>query len=150
MEPITKMERDEKNCPEVLGVPVEPVLDLHTYDPRELKPLLDDYLSEAQAQGFETVRIIHGKGRGVLRRRVRALLSRHPLVFAFYDASPASGSWGATVVHLSSRKGGQENVVTLNTVNTKPNLAPPLRLKHLGIGLLLGILIGAILLWMTH
>lgn len=144
------MEHDEKHSPEVLAVPVEPVLDLHTYDPRELKPLLDDYLREAQARGFETVRIIHGKGRGVLRRRVRALLSRHPLVSAFYDASPSLGFWGATVVHLSSRKGGQENVVTANTVNTKPNLAPPPHLRHLGIGLLVGILLGAIVLWMTR
>lgn len=85
---------------EPIVVPIEDVLDLHTFHPRELPDLLDDYLEACAAKGFAQVRIVHGKGHGVLKRRVRSLLERHPRVAACGDAPPEAGGWGATLVHL--------------------------------------------------
>lgn len=145
-----KTSKHDHDPPGVVTVPVEEVLDLHTYDPRELEPLLDDYLSEAHARGLKSVRIIHGKGRGVLRRRVRSLLWRHPLVSAFHDATPASGSWGATVVHLSPGKDDRGNIDTTGSAPPEPDRRPALLWSRLGVGLLLGIAIGGVLLWMIR
>jgi hypothetical protein len=75
------------------------VLDLHTFRPSDVKDLVPDYLDEAAARGFTTVRIIHGKGTGTLRTLVHALLARHPLVASFSLATDRSG-WGATLVTL--------------------------------------------------
>jgi DNA-nicking Smr family endonuclease len=80
--------------------PLEDVLDLHTFQPRDLAPLLDDYLCACVRAGIPAVRIVHGKGRGILRRRVQQLLRRHPRVVAFQPAPPEAGGWGATLVRL--------------------------------------------------
>jgi len=77
-------------------------LDLHTFSPREVAPLLGDFLDLCEQAGITRARIIHGKGTGVLRRRVRALLTRDPRVMCFRDAPPEAGGWGATVVELRS------------------------------------------------
>ncbi|MBZ4660789.1 MAG: hypothetical protein JG766_2712 [Desulfacinum sp.] len=84
----------------ILHLPMDGTLDLHTFRPEEAADLVRDYLEEAAAKGLRQVTIIHGKGRGVLRRRVRSLLAKHPLVAGFRDADPAAGAWGATVVRL--------------------------------------------------
>ena len=73
-------------------------LDLHTFRPSDVGDLVPDYLEEAAARGFREVRIIHGKGTGVLRTRVHAILERHPLVESFRLAD--RGGWGATIVVL--------------------------------------------------
>jgi len=57
-------------------------------------------LKEAAARGFREVRLIHGRGIGVQRASVQALLAGHPLVERFFDAPPARGGWGATIVVL--------------------------------------------------
>jgi len=75
-------------------------LDLHTFHPSELPPLLRDYIEACHAKGILSLRIIHGKGRGVLRERVHAQLKKHPLVKGFRLAPPESGGWGATLVEL--------------------------------------------------
>ncbi len=62
--------------------------------------MVEEYLDQAAARGFVEVRLIHGRGRGVQRRIVRAVLARHPRVAAFHDAGPERGGWGATVVRL--------------------------------------------------
>lgn len=85
----------------VIHIPIDGVLDLHTFDPKELPSLIDDYLEACIEKGIHEVRIIHGKGKGVLRRRVQALLERHRLVSDFKLDSGPSG-WGTTVVHLKS------------------------------------------------
>lgn len=78
-------------------------LDLHTFQPRECADLVDEYLLAAQGAGFPTVRIIHGKGKGTLRRTVHAVLDRHPAVRAYKLGDQRSGSWGATLVELQRR-----------------------------------------------
>ncbi|MBR9981873.1 MAG: Smr/MutS family protein [Desulfatitalea sp.] len=85
-------------------MPIDGVLDLHTFNPKELPDLLDDYLAACHEKGIFTVRVIHGKGTGMQKARVRSLLEKHPLVSAFKDAPPAAGGWGATVVALISDK----------------------------------------------
>lgn len=91
---------EDDNTP--IEIPIDGVLDLHTFAPRELPDLLDDYLTACHDKGIASVRIIHGKGTGVLRARVHSLLARHPLVAGFKAASEAAGGWGATVALLKS------------------------------------------------
>ena len=81
-------------------LPLDGVLDLHTFDPRELGDLLPAWLDESHAAGLRELRVIHGKGTGALRRSVEAILGRHPRVLAFRPAGEAAGGWGATVVTL--------------------------------------------------
>lgn len=85
---------------EPIIVPIEDSLDLHTFRPGEVRELLDDYLTAASEKGFREVRIIHGKGTGQLKQRVRSILERHPLVASFKQAEGSRGGWGATVVTL--------------------------------------------------
>lgn len=84
---------------DLFELPIDGELDLHTFSPREVAPLLDDYIEACLARGIREIRIIHGKGRGDLRRRVHALLSRHPCVSCFALDSGPSG-WGATCAAL--------------------------------------------------
>ena len=81
-------------------LPIDGVLDLHTFQPREIKDLVPDYLAECQRRGILRVRIIHGKGIGNLRRTVHAILEKHPEVAEFHLANEHFGGWGATIVHL--------------------------------------------------
>ena len=87
--------------PDPVEIEITDVFDLHTVPPREVKRVVEAYLEEARRLGFRSVRIIHGKGRGVQRETVRAVLSRTPFVIEWTDAPPAAGGWGATVAHLS-------------------------------------------------
>jgi len=85
---------------EPVKFPIEDCLDLHTFLPRDIPDLLEDYLAECLKAGLYSVRIIHGKGKGVQKRRVQGLLRDNPLVSAFKDAPPEAGGWGATLVEL--------------------------------------------------
>jgi DNA-nicking Smr family endonuclease len=83
-----------------VGVPIEDALDLHAFAPRDIPSVVDEYLRAAARRGFAEVRLIHGRGRGVQRAAVQALLERHPMVLQFFDAPPERGGWGATVAVL--------------------------------------------------
>lgn len=85
-------------------VPIDGTLDLHTFVPREVPSLVREYIGAAQEAGILELRIIHGKGRGVLRRTVHALLARDPRVLA-YHLDPGPSGWGATLVRLHPPKG---------------------------------------------
>ncbi len=87
---------------EGVPIPIEDWIDLHTFSPKEIPSLLEDYLLECQKKGFKEVRIIHGKGKGVQLRIVHSFLERSPLVESYRTAPPESGSWGATIVSLRS------------------------------------------------
>lgn len=91
----------ESPFPEPVILPLEDVLDLHPFSPKEIRNVVEDYLTECCTAGCTTVRLIHGKGIGVQRERIRALLARLPYVRSFYDAPPEAGGWGATIVELT-------------------------------------------------
>ena len=81
-------------------IPIDDALDLHTFAPRDIPAVVEEYLWEAAERGFREVRIIHGKGIGVQRRIVAGVLARHPAVAAYRDAPAERGHWGATIVEL--------------------------------------------------
>jgi DNA-nicking Smr family endonuclease len=85
---------------EPLELPIDGVLDLHTFRPRDVPDLVNDYLDACRTRGILRVRIIHGKGIGALRNTVHAALTRRADVREFHLASEAFGGWGATIVHL--------------------------------------------------
>lgn len=80
-------------------IPIEHTLDLHAFAPRDIPSVVDDYLTAAHDAGLTEVRLIHGRGKGIQRGIVQAVLERHPLVREFYDAPDAH--LGATVAVLS-------------------------------------------------
>jgi len=73
-------ENDSPYEPEPVVIPIDGVLDLHTFSPREIADLLADYINACLEEGIFDLRIIHGKGKGILRDRVRSILSKHPMV----------------------------------------------------------------------
>ena len=89
---------------EPVPLPIDGVLDLHTFRPREIRDLVPDYLAECRKRGLLRVRIIHGKGIGNLRRTVHAILAKHPEVLSYSLAGGSFGGWGATIVHLRPDK----------------------------------------------
>jgi len=80
--------------------PIDGVLDLHAFRPAEVKDLIPHYLGLCREKGILQVRIIHGKGKGILRERVHAILRKEPAVASFSLDQGAAGGWGATVVVL--------------------------------------------------
>ena len=85
---------------EPIQLPIDGVLDLHTFQPREVKSLVLEYLAECRARGIFRVRIIHGKGIGQLRQTVHSVLEKHPDVDSFSLAGEQFGGWGATIAFL--------------------------------------------------
>ena len=83
-----------------IRIPIEDVIDLHTFRPADIPDLIEDYIDECIRAGLTSVRIIHGKGMGLQKARVRELLRRHPQVLSFTDAPREAGGWGATIVAL--------------------------------------------------
>ena len=99
------MNSDERNAPndaEPIELPIDGVLDLHTFRPSEINELIPEYLAACRAKGIVRIRIIHGKGIGNLRRTVHSILGKLPDVSSFSLASGSFGGWGATIVHLHS------------------------------------------------
>lgn len=80
-------------------VPIDGTLDLHPFAPSDVRSLVEEYVSAAHYAGLREVRLIHGRGTGVLRGVVHAALDRHPLVIAFWDAPDTH--LGATIARLS-------------------------------------------------
>ncbi len=98
------METDER---EPVEFPIDGTLDLHTFRPGEVRDLVPDYLAACRERGILQVRIIHGKGTGMLREKVHSILGRMPEVASFRLAGEDAGGWGATIVTLRPiTKGG--------------------------------------------
>jgi dsDNA-specific endonuclease/ATPase MutS2 len=91
---------------EPVEIPIEDTLDLHPFRPEEIRDVTLEYLREARARGFRQVRLIHGRGIGVQRENVQALLRKLDFVEDFQDADPTGGGWGATVVLLKGPESG--------------------------------------------
>jgi len=81
-------------------IPITDVLDLHSVTPRDIREVVEEYLAEAHRLHLTYIRIIHGRGIGVQRQRIREILARTAFVADFGDAPPDAGGWGATVVTL--------------------------------------------------
>jgi DNA-nicking Smr family endonuclease len=79
-------------------VPIEDSLDLHTFAPRDIKSVVDEYVRAAHEAGLREVRLIHGRGKGIQRGIVQNTLEKHPLVVEFWDAPESH--LGATVARL--------------------------------------------------
>ena len=90
---------------EPFRIPITDVFDLHSIAPRDVKDAVEAYLEEAHALGLRYLRIIHGRGIGVQRETVRAILARTPFVEGFSDAPAEAGGWGATIVTLKGATG---------------------------------------------
>jgi DNA-nicking Smr family endonuclease len=86
---------------EPVVIPIDGVLDLHTFNPKDVPSLIDDYIAACLEQGIFSLRIVHGKGKGVQKARVRGILARHSHVKSFADAPAEAGGWGATLVELA-------------------------------------------------
>jgi dsDNA-specific endonuclease/ATPase MutS2 len=91
---------DDEAAP--VEIPITDTLDLHPFQPGDVKDVAREYLTEARANGFRQVRLIHGRGIGVQRAALRSLLASLDFVIDFQDADPTGGGWGSTVVLLAS------------------------------------------------
>jgi DNA-nicking Smr family endonuclease len=89
---------------EPFALPIDGTLDLHAFSPRDVKSVVQEYVTEAHARGLKEIRIIHGRGTGVLRGIVQSALEAHPLVEAFWDDTDAR--LGATGARLGIRDSG--------------------------------------------
>jgi DNA-nicking Smr family endonuclease len=96
------MPDDDDNDPVTIA-PIGAELDLHTFLPRDCADVVEEYVRAAAEAGLTTVRVIHGKGVGTLRRIVHSVLEQHPDVASFALGDLPSGSWGATIVELRRR-----------------------------------------------
>jgi len=89
----------DENQNDVIHIPIDGNLDLHTFDPGEISDLIKEYIDACLKEGIFEIRIIHGKGRGILRDKVHYILKKHPLVMDF-RLDPGASGWGATIVRL--------------------------------------------------
>ena len=95
-----KNQKEDFEESEPVEIPINGILDLHTFNPRDVKELLPDYISACIKKGINEVRVIHGKGTGALRKTVHSILERLPEVASFRPAGEDEGGWGATLVIL--------------------------------------------------
>lgn len=84
---------------EAAPLPLDGVLDLHMFPPSEARALVDDWLDASREAGLRDLRIVHGKGIGVMRTMVHAALAARDDVESFSLATDA-GSWGATIIRM--------------------------------------------------
>jgi DNA-nicking Smr family endonuclease len=88
---------------EPVRIAVDGMLDLHAFLPKDAASVVDEYLRVCLEKGIYEVRIIHGKGKGVLRKTIHALLEKHPKVLDF-RLDPGPSGWGATLVQLKGMR----------------------------------------------
>ena len=91
---------DPEPSEEPIRIPITDVFDLHSVPPRDVQAVVEAYLEEAQKLGLKALRIIHGRGIGVEREMVRAVLARSEFVAWYGDAPAEAGGWGATIATL--------------------------------------------------
>lgn len=92
----------ENPFPEPVEIEITDSLDLHAFQPRDVRAVTEAYLEEARKKGFRIVRIIHGKGVGVQREIVRKVLSETEFVKSFKNGDEFSGNWGATIAEFKT------------------------------------------------
>ena len=99
---MPRQDRDESPFDQPVIVPIEDSIDLHPFAPKDIPSVVEEYLNECLRHGIRHLRLIHGRGIGVQRNIVRAILQRHPSVLSFQDAPAEAGGWGATLVELKA------------------------------------------------
>ena len=92
------------NDNEPVRLPIDGVLDLHAFSPKDVKGLVTEYIEECLRRGITDLRIIHGKGTGTLKGIVHSVLEKNPHVAGFKDAGMGGGGWGATEVRLRTAR----------------------------------------------
>jgi DNA-nicking Smr family endonuclease len=95
----------EEREDEPVLLPIEDSIDLHSFAPKDIPSVVESYLEAAREAGLAEVRLIHGRGKGVQKERVRQTLAASEHVEHFTEATPDRGGWGATVVTLKKRDG---------------------------------------------
>jgi phosphoribosylanthranilate isomerase len=85
---------------QVQKLAIDGILDLHTFKPEDVKSLVLEYINECLQNDIYEIKIIHGKGKGVLRRTVRSILAKHPEVIYYGTDREYGGNWGATIATL--------------------------------------------------
>ncbi len=108
------MTAEDDDIPEVVDLPIDGTLDLHSFDPKEVKELVSTYLDECRAKGILEIRIVHGKGTGTLRRIVHSILEKRDDVEHWALAGGQRGGWGATVVTMRGEATGNRKQETGN------------------------------------
>ena len=83
--------------------PIENEVHLRRLTVDEALLKLDQYLNDAFMAGLYQVRVIHGKGTGTIRRVVRGILAKHPLVQSYRPGEYGEGGAGVTIVELARR-----------------------------------------------
>lgn len=99
-DPDSEDRRRETDPEDVVVIPIEDAIDLHTFSPREMPVVLEEYFLACREKGILEVRVIHGKGAGRLKAGVEAFLKKNPQVESYHPAPPERGGWGATFVRL--------------------------------------------------
>jgi dsDNA-specific endonuclease/ATPase MutS2 len=97
------MKEPESPFTEPIVLPLADSIDLHTFAPKDIPSVVEEYLEQCCQAGLQEVRIIHGRGIGVQRNIVRNILQRHSQVLSFRDAPVEAGGWGATIVELKKK-----------------------------------------------
>lgn len=95
-------EDHENPFPEPVEIEITDSIDLHAFQPRDVRAVVEAYLDEARKKGFRIVRIIHGKGVGVQREIVRKVLSEKEFIKSFKNGDEFSGNWGATIAEFKT------------------------------------------------
>ncbi len=92
---------EKKESPEdAVEYPIGDELDLHTFQAKDVRSVVEEYLYQCKKRGIREVRIVHGKGIGTQRKIVHSLLAKSPKVLSFAEAPPELGGWGATLVRI--------------------------------------------------
>lgn len=92
---------EDDEVPESVELPIDGELDLHAFAPRDIPSVVEDYVTACRERGILSLRLIHGRGKGVQRAVVRRLLRSLGGVLRVEDAPPGAGGWGATLVELA-------------------------------------------------
>jgi DNA-nicking Smr family endonuclease len=95
-------DHEDYNNDDVIELPIDGVIDLHTFSPKDAADVVEEYINACAEKEIYEVRIIHGKGKGVLRKIIHSLLEKHTLV-ARFTLDPGDSGWGATIAYLKKK-----------------------------------------------
>lgn len=90
---------------DAVELPISDELDLHTFAPRDVPSVVEEYVRACRERGLTRVRIVHGRGKGVQRAVVQRVLRQLPGVKDVREALPGAGGWGATIVEIAASRG---------------------------------------------